>query len=447
MKRFLMRAVLISLLPVASWAQAVPMVASHGSVTDLGSLAGLGSVAQAVSADGSVVAGYANTNYPNASQRAFRWTATGGMQDLDSNPNDTAGADAYGISADGSVIVGAYSGPGECGQGCAFSWPDGTPFQFLVQTGWYSLVAQGASKDGSIVAGNAAEFYGGPSQAWLWTGSEVVDLGNLPGSTRGAAAMAVSEDGTVVVGNANDATARANAFRWTQKTGMEPLGFLSGAYNSYATGVSSNGSVVVGYAGTNLNCGGWPACTAPFRWTKATGMVQLPFLPGQTNGIATGVSEDGKTVVGYAGGNCCWVAWRWTAATGTQAVSDWLAAVGVDASAFSFYSAYAVTANGEGVVGQLTTGDAYLALATSNKTGMPTFSPKPGKYVGAQSVTLSHTSAEASIYYTTDGSTPTVNSTPYTAPIDVTATTTIKAIAIVPGYAQSAVATGKYTIK
>jgi hypothetical protein len=145
---------------------------------------------------------------------------------------------------------------------------------------------------------------------------------------------------------------------------------------------------------------------------------------------------------------CCdWEAWRWTAATGTQAVSDWLAAVGVDASAFSFYSAYAVTANGEGVVGQLTSGDAYLALATSNKTGKPTFSPKPGKYAAAQSVALSHSSAQASIYYTTDGTTPTVSSQPYIDPIQVTATTTIKAIAIVPGYAQSAVATGKYTIK
>jgi chitinase len=62
-------------------------------------------------------------------------------------------------------------------------------------------------------------------------------------------------------------------------------------------------------------------------------------------------------------------------------------------------------------------------------------------------VTLSHPSPDASIYYTTDGTTPTKNSTPYAAPIQVTVTTTIKAIAIVPGYPQSAVATGKYTIQ
>jgi len=76
----------------------------------------------------------------------------------------------------------------------------------------------------------------------------------------------------------------------------------------------------------------------------------------------------------------------------------------------------------------------------------PTFSPAPGTYTGAQSVTLSDTTAGASIYYTTDGSTPTAASTKYTAPIAVSTTTTIKAIAIASGFNNSAVATGTYTI-
>jgi hypothetical protein len=76
----------------------------------------------------------------------------------------------------------------------------------------------------------------------------------------------------------------------------------------------------------------------------------------------------------------------------------------------------------------------------------PTFSPAPGTYVGTQSVTLSDATTGASIYYTTDGSTPTTASTLYTAPIGVAATTTINAIAVAPGYAASAVASGSYTI-
>lgn len=75
----------------------------------------------------------------------------------------------------------------------------------------------------------------------------------------------------------------------------------------------------------------------------------------------------------------------------------------------------------------------------------PTFSPAPGTYTTPQSVTLSDSTAGASIYYTTDGSTPTVSSTLYSTPITVSSTTSINAIAIADGYSNSAVATGVYT--
>ncbi|WP_027346937.1 chitobiase/beta-hexosaminidase C-terminal domain-containing protein [Hamadaea tsunoensis] len=76
----------------------------------------------------------------------------------------------------------------------------------------------------------------------------------------------------------------------------------------------------------------------------------------------------------------------------------------------------------------------------------PTFSPPGGSYSSTQSVTLSTTTAGASIRYTVDGSTPTASSTLYSGPISVAATTTIKAIGIASGQTNSAVASATYTI-
>ncbi|MFP5237806.1 MAG: chitobiase/beta-hexosaminidase C-terminal domain-containing protein [Acidobacteriota bacterium] len=83
----------------------------------------------------------------------------------------------------------------------------------------------------------------------------------------------------------------------------------------------------------------------------------------------------------------------------------------------------------------------------SNQVTAPTFSPAPGTYLNAQAVTLADADANAQIYYTTDGSTPTSSSTPYTSPIQVGASETIKAIAIDPALANSNVAAGDYVIQ
>ena len=76
----------------------------------------------------------------------------------------------------------------------------------------------------------------------------------------------------------------------------------------------------------------------------------------------------------------------------------------------------------------------------------PTFSPEPGTYEGPQYVTISSTTRGATIYYTTDGTTPTINSSVYTKAIRANRDTTIKAIAIREGLEESEVATAEYII-
>jgi sugar lactone lactonase YvrE/AraC-like DNA-binding protein len=89
----------------------------------------------------------------------------------------------------------------------------------------------------------------------------------------------------------------------------------------------------------------------------------------------------------------------------------------------------------------------YPAAAT------PTFSPSAGTYSTDQSVALSSTTVGATIFYTTDDSTPATSASgstsQYSSAIAVNGNgtnTTIKAIAITNGFSSSAVATALYTI-
>ncbi len=87
-----------------------------------------------------------------------------------------------------------------------------------------------------------------------------------------------------------------------------------------------------------------------------------------------------------------------------------------------------------------TVGGGTLTCAT------PTFTPEGGTYYEAQEVALACSTADATIYYTLDGTDPTENSSVYTAPIAVAESMTIKAIAMKDGYENSTIATAEYTI-
>lgn len=125
------------------------------------------------------------------------------------------------------------------------------------------------------------------------------------------------------------------------------------------------------------------------------------------------------------------------------------------------------TSNGNRFLGDAGGGarnDTYKAYATSNldsyahdftvyvleeevaaAVATPTFSPDGGIFVASQSVTLSCSTDGATIYYTLDGTTPTSSSDVYSAAINLSSTTTIKAIAK-KNDDFSDVATATYTI-
>ena len=74
----------------------------------------------------------------------------------------------------------------------------------------------------------------------------------------------------------------------------------------------------------------------------------------------------------------------------------------------------------------------------------PVFSLPSGQHTSAQTLTISNGMPNASIFYTTDGSTPTSSSTLYNGPISIASTETVTAIATAPGYEVSGLTQATY---
>ena len=138
-------------------------------------------------------------------------------------------------------------------------------------------------------------------------------LGDLPGGDFISSATGLSADGSFVVGHGTPAVGY-EAFRWTAGEGMIGLGDLpGGVFNSGAYAVSADGSVVVGFSYAGAGTG----YQHPFRWTEAEGMVDLGDLPGGlASGRALDISDDGLVIVGHSDSGSGAEAFRWTVEQG-----------------------------------------------------------------------------------------------------------------------------------
>jgi len=102
--------------------------------------------------------------------------------------------------------------------------------------------------------------------------------------------------------------------------------------------------------------------------------------------------------------------------------------------------------DGKGSIDYLNDLWVYQPVEPLPATATPTFSIATGTYPTAQTVSISDSTPNATIYYTTDGSTPNTYSAKYSAPITVSSTEVIEAIAIAPNYSASAIAKATYDI-
>lgn len=75
----------------------------------------------------------------------------------------------------------------------------------------------------------------------------------------------------------------------------------------------------------------------------------------------------------------------------------------------------------------------------------PVITPTQGLYVNPVTVTITTEQENGTIYYTTDGTTPTEESDVYTDPFEVSTTTTVKAVTIAEGYLNSSIISATYS--
>lgn len=104
--------------------------------------------------------------------------------------------------------------------------------------------------------------------------------------------------------------------------------------------------------------------------------------------------------------------------------------------------------NGAKVAFGLPTFTATQTRETVSQVATPAASPAAGSVTSGTEVQLATTTAGATIYYTLDGTTPDNTSAVFDPanPIVVTASVTVKAIAVAEGYDPSAVLTAAYTV-
>jgi uncharacterized membrane protein len=282
-----------------------------------------------ISDDGSTAIGFYRGN---SWEQAFTWNIQEGFTSLSSTADS---ARAFGVSRDGSVIVGTYA------------WT--VPYHYRMNLNIPSNVHPDffdVTPDGEVFVGNAK--IAGDYQAVMYSESAGLTLlGVIPRANSfgdSSIANAVSGDGRTVVGT-NNSFDRSDAFLWTEQSGMEKLADEDSHIPfTVANDISNDGSTVVGFG---LN-GDYPVAV---RWTDADGATILSVPQEYFSSTATAISGNGKMIIGNAGSVDGAVACVWTKQKGMQTLEQLLIDDGVDLEGWSLVHAAGISNDGRVIVG------------------------------------------------------------------------------------------------
>ena len=316
----------------------------------------LSSSSTAISRDGRTVVG--NASIFQGSE-IFRWTATEGIQNLGDLPGGTTYSNALGVSPDGSVVVG-YGNTDSGQQG--LRWDAASGLNAYGATGYVSAV-YGLFDDTMHEFGvrppasSTSPYRGFVDFSEYFYSQEYPDL--LP--------YVLSDNKIYFAGARNSYDYGGGPYCGGPYYDYYPVRFtfdgqsvaVAGPQGT-ATGISADGSVVVGIAHDACQpyvFPGWGANRA-FRWVEGQGAQYLgtlpvPGWPGPTDpsSYASGVSADGTTVVGGSDSSNGPRAFLWNPGNGMQELADVLAELGVVRPGWTLTQASGISADGLTVTG------------------------------------------------------------------------------------------------
>jgi probable HAF family extracellular repeat protein len=274
---------------------------------DIGGRAGTG-----VSSDGRTIVGNAldARGFENAAiwKSGTEWRTLGSFS-RDARPCDLLLSSAFGISADGRVVVGL--GWDGCRYAHAFRWEESTGMVDLGgSANATSSRANNASGDGQIVVGwQEAQTGFRLAARWINLRQEILrgphgDIGEAFGASR---------DGSIIVGQVCDPTnvLTSSAWKWTAADGVQcfpvnrPPLLPNLPYVASMRSTSDDGRVIGGSFSFGLDSESliWLDGQLFFLkdYLRANGYPDA-FQRWVNTGFVTGVSPDGRTLVGYGAG-------------------------------------------------------------------------------------------------------------------------------------------------
>jgi probable HAF family extracellular repeat protein len=179
------------------------------------------------------------------------------------------------------------------------SWPkrrDKVSFHSLAG-GARSSTAVAVSANGSVIVGHAK---GGLEVAVKWQAGKMIPLGrlDLPGDDR-SYATAVSPDGKIIVGESTATETTSKAVIWRRGKKIEALPSVGKLGSSAAVATSNGGRVVVGNGYVVVDK---TITDHVVQWNRRRGKLIKSKSGKKTASRATGASRDGKTIVGEMAG-------------------------------------------------------------------------------------------------------------------------------------------------